>query len=116
MEPLGTCLQDACSNPATAVVLMDRTDRATGERTTHRFPVCAEHKKDLTTPCDADGCNRAPATLMLRLPTTGDEFTFCNRCRDTLRNSGSLTVRGMTLLARDGAVMLLPPAGVPPQG
>jgi hypothetical protein len=108
MSQLGTCEQTYCSKPAITVVTMGRTHRVTGEVIAREFRVCAEHHEELTTPCDADGCDRAPATQTLKLPTTGEAFTFCNGCRDTLMNAGTVTVLGVTLLHRDGEVMKLP--------
>jgi hypothetical protein len=116
VSSLGECDNRNCSEPAIQEVTLSARRRDTGDRETLRYRVCAEHLKDFTSVCVADGCTRVGVCVTDFSGTALDgspkreELRFCEEHWTQLENAQTVTIDGVTMI-HDGnrRMKALPP-------
>ena len=115
-DDLGTCTATGCTEAAVHVVTIRGLDRRTGQPGTKRLHVCDDHARDLTAPCDNDGCNGL-GWYVVAVSGTGPsgapketEVRLCHDCWQGLQASATVTIDGHTMVHDgQGNLKRLPP-------
>jgi hypothetical protein len=102
---LGICKNARCSRPAVKVAILEGINRETRRRERVEQPVCEEHFRELSRPCDWKGCGLWASNIV---PMTGtsaatgryveDEFGMCDRHYAEFMSGQTVVIEGITMV------------------